>query len=392
MARRFFAILSVLLMAALFASPAWTQDAATETACVEQYDADTDYFADKVELEYTEGFSVEYFNNYKVVTVLTPYPGAEETFTYVLVQCGTPAPDELPEGAVVIVVPVQSIVTMSTTYLPTLDLLGVTDTIVGMDEFDYTNLPSIRERIDSGELTEVGSGSTVNVEALLELEPDLIMNQTFGTPDPILVDEGLPVVINGDWVDTTPLGRAEWMKFIALFYNGEASAQEAFDGVVERYSALTELTADVETRPTVFTGSAYEGTWYMSGGGSYAAQLLRDAGAAYVNADDTSTGGLALDFEAAYDVALDAEFWINPDQLFWFTLDDVSATDTRYQDFAAFQNGNIYNNNASANESGWSAYYESGLSNPDIILADLITIFHPDLLPDHELVYYQRLG
>jgi iron complex transport system substrate-binding protein len=396
MAQRFFAIVSVLLLAALFATPAWTQDATSEAACVEQYDTDTDYFADKAELEYTEGFSVEYFNNYKVVTVLTPYPGAEETFTYVLVQCGTPVPDELPEGAVVVNVPVQSIVTMSTTYLPPLDLLGVTDTIVGMDEFDYANNPNVRERIDSGEVTEIGSGTGVNVEALLELEPELIMTQSSGFPDydaaPILVNAGLPVVINGDWVDTTPLGRAEWVKFTALFYNGEAVANDAFNGVIERYDALAELAADVETRPTVFTGSAYGDSWYMAGGGSYAAQLLRDAGAAYVNADDTSTGGLPLDFETAYDVALEADFWLNPDQSLWFTLDDVTATDPRYADFAAFQSGNIYNNNAAVNEFGGSDYYESGLSNPDVVLADLITIFHPELLPDHELVYYQRLG
>ncbi|MFN8373703.1 MAG: ABC transporter substrate-binding protein [Anaerolineae bacterium] len=398
MAQRLFAILFVLLFTTIFATPAWTQEAPSETAdtCVEQYDASTDYFPDKAEPEFTAGFSVEYFNNYKLVTVLTPYPGAEETFQYALVQCGTPIPDDLPENALVVEVPVQSVVTMSTTYLPTLDLLGVTDRIVGMDEFDYVNTPSVRERIDAGELVEIGSGSGVNVEALLELEPGLVMTQSFGSPDydaaPVLVDAGLPVVINGDWVDTTPLGRAEWMKFIALFFNGEAVVNEAFAGVVERYNALAEMTAAVETQPTVFVGSAYGDTWYMAGGASYAAQLLRDAGAAYVNADDTSTGGLPLDFETAYDIALEADFWLNPDQLFWFTLDDVSAADPRYEDFAAFQSGNIYNNNAIMNEFGGVDYYESGLSNPDVILADLITIFHPDLLPDHQLVYYQRLG
>ncbi len=220
MAQRLFTVLSVLLLAAVFAVPAWSQEATA--ACVEQYDADTNYFPDQVETEYTEGFTVEYFNNYKLVTVLTPYPGAEETFQYALVQCGTPIPDDLPEEALVIEVPVQSIVTMSTTYLPALDVLGVTETIVGMDELDYVNTLSIRERIDSGEVVEAGSGSGVNIEALLELEPDLIMMQSFGSPDfdaaPVLVDAGLPVVINGDWVDTNPLGRAEWITFIGGRY------------------------------------------------------------------------------------------------------------------------------------------------------------------------------
>jgi iron complex transport system substrate-binding protein len=122
------------------------------------------------------------------------------------------------------------------------------------------------------------------------------------------------------------------------------------------------------------------------------AQLLRDAGAAYVNAVDTNTGSVPFDFESVYDLALEADFWLNPDQLAWLTLDDVLAADARYGGFAAFENGSIYNNNLAMNEFGWADYYESGLANPDLILADLIAIFHPPLMPDHELIYYRRLG
>jgi iron complex transport system substrate-binding protein len=395
MAQRFCTLFLVLLLA-VFAAPAWTQDNAPASACVEQYDPAADYFADKVEPQYTQGFTVEYFNNYKLVTVLTPYPGAEETYQYALVQCGTPIPDDIPENTLIVEVPVQSIVTMSTSYLPTLDLLGVTDRIVGVDEFDYVNSPALRERIDAGAVREVVADFAVNIETLLDLQPQLVMTQTFGTPDfdsaPVMLDAGLTVVINGDWVDTSPLGRAEWMKFIALFFNGEAAANEAFEGISERYNAMAEMTRDVQEQPTVFLGSLYGDAWYMAGGASYMAQLLRDAGAAYVNAVDTNTGSVPFDFESVYDLALEADFWLNPDQLAWLTLDDVLAADARYGGFAAFENGSIYNNNLAMNEFGWADYYESGLANPDLILADLIAIFHPPLMPDHELIYYRRLG
>ncbi|NWF67752.1 MAG: ABC transporter substrate-binding protein [Chloroflexi bacterium] len=396
---RLSAALLMIVMLCVWIAPAAAQDEGNlRESCVEQYDASVDYFPDKSEPQLTDAFTVEYFNHYKLVTVLMPWPGAEaaDAFTYALVQCGTPAPDDLPENTLVIEVPVQRVVTMSTTYVPTLTLLDVVARIVAVDEGDYINDAAVRARLDSGDISEVGYGSGVNVEALLELEPDLIMTQSFGTPDfdaePLLTAAGLPVVVNGDWVETTPLGRAEWMKFVALFFNGEAAANTAFEGIVERYNALAALTADVDTRPTVFVGSVFQDTWFMAGGASYTAQLLRDAGAAYVNADDPNTGSIPLDFEAAFALAGEADFWVNPDQLFWRTAADVLASDTRYANFAAYTSGNVYNNTARVNAFGWADYYESGLANPDTILADLIYIFHPDLLPEHELVYYQRLG
>jgi iron complex transport system substrate-binding protein len=151
------------------------------------------------------------------------------------------------------------------------------------------------------------------------------------------------------------------------------------------------LTADVENRPTVFLSSPYQGTWYMSPGGSYTARLLEDAGADYLWAEDEGAGVLVLDFESVLERAADADVWLNPDQLFWFSLDDVVTTDERFVNFTAYENGMIYNNNARLNESGWNDYYESGVANPDVVLADLIAIFHPDLLLEHELYYYRQL-
>jgi iron complex transport system substrate-binding protein len=231
------------------------------------------------------------------------------------------------------------------------------------------------------------------VEKALELSPDLIITYGSGFPDydahPILIEAGLKTVVNAEWLDTSPLGRAEWGKFIAVFFNKEADAETLFAKTVEQYTAYAALAAGVTEKPTVFTGSDYQGTWSIPGGNSFAAAFLKDAGAAYLWADDTSTGSLPLAFESVFEKAQSADYWVNVG--FFFTLADVLAADARYADFAAYQNGTIWNNDAKTSAAGGNDYYESAVAHPEIVLADLIKIFHPDLLPEHELVYYRQL-
>ena len=358
--------------------------------CVENYDESVDYFPQKTAVTYADGFTIEYFNNYKVVTVAAPWLGAEDSATYLLVQCGTPAPEGF-DDAVTIELPITSFVSMSTTYLPYLDTFGKLDTLVGVDFGSFAYNPNVREMLDAGELVELGSGSTVNVEAALELDPDVIMTSASGSADfdthPKLEEVGLTVVLNADYLDMTPLGRAEWGKFIAVFYNEEAQAEALFNDVTTEYEALLELTADVAERPTVFANTPFEGTWYMPGGQSYTAQLFDTAGADYLWSDDESTSTLFLDFESVFDQAAEGDYWLNLG--FVFSLADLEASDERFADFTAFQNGTVYNYDLRSNEFGGNDFFESAAANPHLVLADLIKIFHPDLLPDHELVYYR---
>jgi iron complex transport system substrate-binding protein len=357
-----------------------------------EFSPDIDYFPEKANLSYTQNFSIEYHNNYKIVTVATPYPGATEPAQYVLVQCGTPAPQGY-DAAQIIEVPVQTIVTMSTSYLPFLDELGLLDRLVGLDDATYVSNPTVLQMAAEGKLVTIGYGASVNVEQALELDPDVIMTYGSGMPEydafPALQQAGLKVVINAEWMDTSPLGRAEWGKFIAAFFNQEAAAEAIFLDKVKAYTRLAALVADVTEKPTVFTGTAYQGTWTVPGGNSFAAAFLRDAGATYLWADDPSTGSLYLSFEAVFEKAQNADFWLNVG--FVGTLEDLKALDPRYAEFAAFQNGNVWNNDAKVSPNGGNDYYESAVAHPEVVLADLIKIFHPDLLPDHELVYYRQV-
>ncbi|MFN8439805.1 MAG: ABC transporter substrate-binding protein [Caldilineaceae bacterium] len=360
--------------------------------CVETYDPNVDYFPEKVTLTQTKGFAVDYHNNYKVVTVQTPWPGATEGFQYVLVQCGTPAPEGY-EATQIINVPIKRIITMSTTYLPFLDKLGVLDRLVGVDDTTYVNNPTVLKMAEEGKLPSIGYGAAVNVEQVLDLAPDIVMTYGSGAPDsdahPVLLNAGVKVVINAEWMETAPLGRTEWGKFMGLFFNKEASAEALFAGTAQRYTDLVAKAKSAEQHPTVFTDSDYQGTWYVAGGKSFGAQLLADADVDYLWADDPNSASIPLAFEAVFEKAADADFWINVG--YYGDLTSLQANDSRYANFAAFKNGNVWNNNKRSNANGGNDYYESAVTEPDVVLADLIAIFHPELMPDHEFVYYQQL-
>lgn len=359
---------------------------------VESYDPQVDYFPDKAVVRYSEGWEVEYYNNYKVIWVLNPWRDAEETFEYVLVQRGTPIPEGY-DDAQVVEVPIGSIATMFTTYLPYLDKLGLQEQLVGIGSITYVSAEAVREMFDDGKLAEIGSGSGVNVEVVLDLNPDLVMTYGVGNPEydahPKLLEAGVKVAMNAEYMETSPLGRAEWIKFMAMFFNREADAEAILGEIAQQYEALAAETLDVAEKPTAFTGAPWEDTWYMPGGNSYVAKFLADAGADYLWADDDSTGPIPLDFESVYEQAADADYWLNTGM--WMDIDDALATDERYADFAALKNQSMYNNNARVNENGGNDYWESGVANPHLVLADLIKIFHPELVSDHEFVYYRQL-
>ena len=356
-----------------------------------RYSATKDYFPNKVTVEYAGGFSVQYRRHYKVVEVSKPWQGAESTYRYLLVQKGTPVPAGHGDAQVVMV-PIERIVTMSTTYLAQLDSLGATSAVVGHDAFDYVSTLSIRQRIDAGLMKEIGSGPGVNLEVLYELEPDVIM--TYGTGSqwdthPKLFEAELPAVMNGEYLEPTPLARAEWIKFIALFFNMENGAMQVFDEIKTEYVRISALARAASPKPTVFLNTPFQGTWWMPAGESYTAVLMRDAGADYLWGEDRSTGSMMLDFEAVYSKAKDADVWLNTGT--WSSLADGAAADERFTEFVAFKAREVYNNNARVNEFGGNDFWESGFVNPHLVLADIVKILHPELLPRHHFVYYQKL-
>lgn len=348
-------------------------------------------------------FTVEYVGSAKLVHVRQASPGAPGA-VYVLVQRGAIEPEGgwigLAGGliaahdlgsATVVEIPIRSLFTSSTTQLPALEILGVVDNLTGVAQQAFVTTASVRALIDAGQLVEFAATYAVDAEAVVAAQPDVLMTSGFWDDAyDIIRGAGTAIVHNADWVESSPLGRAEWVKFISLFFNREAEAEAWFERVRADYAAARALAAGVERRPTVHTGQVWGGVWYASGGQSYVARLLADAGADYVWADDASSGSMEHDIETQLAQAADAEFWLHAAS-WWASIADALAEDARYGEFASLQNGNVWNPTLATNEQGGNDFFESGSVRPDLVLRDLIAILHPNLLPDHEFVYYQRM-
>jgi iron complex transport system substrate-binding protein len=308
------------------------------------------------------------------------------------VPAGQPEPSGI-EDTMIIFTPVESFVSLSTTYLPFLEQIDALSNLVAVDSGAYIYSSDVQDMLQSGAVSEVGSGAVINVERLVDLNPDLIMTSASGYADydshPQLLEAGLNVVINSDYLEQDPLGRAEWGKFIAAFFEKEVEADRLFDEMVARYQQAKAITEGLSERVTVFTNTAYEGTWYMPGGESYIAILLADAGADYVFADLEGSGAQPLDFEVVLEAAKDADYWINVGAI--ADLSSLAAMDARYVDFEAYQEAKVYTYSKRVNALGAVDYFESGAASPDVILMDLIKAFYPDLLPEHEFYFYQAL-
>ncbi len=364
--------------------------------CATVYDENTDYFPEKMQIAYAANLKVEYFKNYKLVTISNPWRGAKEQFGYALVQCGTPAPKGLPAGISVVEVPVKRIITLSTTEVAALDRIGATDKIVALDEFTYVSNPKVRDMIKAGKLKEVGAGSKINLEQVLTLKPDIVFTAGLGDPEydthPKLAEAKIKVGIDASYMEQLPLGRAEWSKYLALFLNREGQATTAFNEVQDKYNAIANKMKTASKKPTSLNGIPFKDIWSISGGQSYAAKFVIDAGGQHFWPDDTSTGSIPLKFEQVLAKAAKADYWLLNAYEKPADGKALLKIDSRFGNFAPAKTGNVWNFDKRVNENGGNDYYETGSANPHLILADLAKIFHPDLMKDHEFVFYRQLG
>jgi iron complex transport system substrate-binding protein len=349
-------------------------------------------FGQAITVHYARGFQVENLGACRLVTLHPTWKGDPATYRYLLVPRGEAVPPAHPPAQVVRV-PVQRVVALSTTHLAYMAAAGQVDRLVGLDGFAHVNTPAVRRRIDAGALTAVGHATKLRIETLLELAPDLILTPASGSAydvHPKLLEAGLTTALVLEHLEAHPLGRCEWMKFLALFFGTSEHAEGLFQETAARYTDLAQKAAQASRRPKVITGAPFQGRWYVARGESFVARLLADAGGDYAWAATPGAGSVAMDVEAVYGKALEADLWLNTGT--WRSVADATAADPRFGAVPALAHGRAFNNNKRLNASGGNDYWESGLLRPDVVLADLITILHPDLLPGRELVYYRPLN
>jgi len=342
---------------------------------------------------YASGFSIRDEGSYKVLTVRNPWQYSRNvSYDYVLSSRRDLLPDSLQDLSW-IRTPVERVVVLSTTHVAMIEQLGQASSLVGLSGSDFIYSPEIRERISSGRLADVGYGQGLNYESIVELDPDVMF--IYGVEGNVvatlekLKELKIPVVFCGEYLEPHPLGKTEWIHFFSCFYNQEEQASEFFHLIDSSYTHLSALALQAKNKPKVLTGLPWKDTWHMAGGGSFAARLIEDAGGDFLWSDNTSTQAIPLDLESVYLRAVNAGVWINPGAA--SSLEDIGSLDERFLDLSVVSNSRVYNNNLRTNQEGGNDYWESGTLRPDLILADLIRIFHPELLPDHDWVYYRQL-
>lgn len=347
---------------------------------------------DSVQVKYAKGFTVHSLGNgNKLVKVGQPYQGATSGYTYLLVQKGNQIPAH-DANVTVVTVPIESIVCTSTTHIPLLDYLNETHRLIGFPITDYISSGKMRARIDSGKVKDLGIDKGMNIEELFVLKPSLVMGYTMTSELGQLkkIQElGIPVVINAEYLEPHPLGRAEWIKFMALLFNKEKEADSVFQFIEKEYLATQKVAEKVGTKPRVMSGIVYGGAWFMPGGKNYAATLLHDAGCNYLWSETDSHGFIEIDFESVYAKAKDADYWIGVSNI--PSLKELENTDKRYALFKPFKEKNVFTYNARTGAKGGSEFLELGYLRPDIILKDLVKIAHPNLLPEHQLFFHKKL-
>ncbi len=344
-------------------------------------------------VKYAKGFSVDYYDGFKVITIKDLKDSAKILSQFVLLPANKPVPVGF-ENAGLISTPVHKTVCVSTSTTGEMSVLNLLDSIAGVTDVELIYNQQLLEKIKANQIADVGK-QEVNYEKLVELHPSFVFTSGgFDGGDKLqlkLSSLHIQSVPDLEYKEQDPLGRAEWIKFIAAFYGREALADSLFSKIETRYLSLKALAAKATTQPTVFCNLPFKEIWYMPCGENYIAQLIADAGGNFLWKSSRATNGLNLnlDYEAVYNKAAKADVWINTG--FAASLHDIQSADQKNTLFKAFKTGSVYNNNKRNTVAGGFDFWESGPVKPDEVLADLIAIFHPELMKGHQLYYYQKL-
>ncbi len=342
-------------------------------------------------IQYAKGLQIYKYQGFSILKITNPWPDAKENFTYILQEKNGIIPDSLKQFPL-IPIPIKSIVVTSTTHIPALELLGVENSLIGFPSTDFISSAQTRKRINAGKVREVSVNENLNTEVLIDMKPDVIVSFSLNSSNPTLDNlqkSGLKVILNGDWTEQSPLGKSEWIKFFGALYGLDSKANAIFSEIEMEYNATLALSKTKTSKPTVLCGAMYQEQWYVPQGESWAALFLKDAQAEYLWANTKGTGSIPVPFEVILEKAQNADFWIAPGD--FSSLKQMNDNNPHYSQFASFKNKKVYSYAVNKGEKGGILYFEWSPTRPDWVLKDLIKIFHPELLPNHKLFFFQKL-
>ncbi len=324
--------------------------------------------------KYATHFQIDDHSGYKILRVINAWQGGE-SFQYVLRRKNEKIPDSL-SNYPVIDIPIQNIVVTSTTHLPALEMLGEVDKLIAFPNTKYISSEIFRKRIDEKKIKEIGNGMQVNIEQILLLKPELLMVFSTGNDQKyfnIFQKNNIPVLFNADWTETTPLGRAEWIKVFGILFSKEQQADSIFDRIEQKYIHIKNKLTQQKVK--VFQGGHFGDKWFVPGGKSYAARLISDAGGKYLWQKDSHTGSINLNFENVLLKLPQADVWLNPGMT--ESMSKLSKEIPQVKGFKSFIKNRIFTYNLKKGKTGGVIYFEQSAAHPDQVLEDLYHIFYP---------------
>ena len=359
-------------------------------SCISRNKTSLEVFKQNIYIpEYASGFKILGAENFAstLIQITNPWQGAKDiTMSYFVSRNGEQAPAGfngpiIPAGA-------KQIVCMSSSYIAMLDALGEINRIVGVSGIDYIANPYILAHKDS--IKDLGP--EMNYELLISLKPDVVLLYGIGDAQTAVTDKlkelSIPYLYMGEYLEESPLGKAEWMLVLSELTDKREEGMEIFREIPKRYYALKTLTDSVKQRPTVMFNTPWNDSWVMPSTQSYMAQLVTDAGADYIYQENKSNSSTPIGLETAYKLIQKADYWINVGMA--STLDELKTVNPKFVDAKAVREKTVYNNNLRTTPTGGNDYWESAVVRPDVVLRDLIHIFHPELVSD-SLYYYRHL-
>lgn len=344
---------------------------------------------DTLTLKYAKNLCIVKYNDYTLATLRNPWDTTKVLRTYILTDKSKPQPSSLPQGTLV-QVPLSRSLVYSSVHCSLLDELEAVNQIKGVCDLSYISIPSIQEGCRSGKITNAGNSMSPDIEKIIDMHPDAILLSPYENSNGYgrIEKLNIPIIECADYMETSPLGRAEWMRFFGLLYGCEHKTDSLFAQVEKEYSDIKSKTSSLSERPSVFSELKIGSTWYVAGGNSTTSRFFADAGARYVFSQLPQSGSVALSAEAVLDKAQNADFWLikyNQDKDKTYT--ELKKEDVLYAQFEAFKNRQIYGCNTH-----YIRFYEESPFHPEYLLKDFVKIFHPELLPDYQSRYFHSLN
>ena len=340
-------------------------------------------------LKYAENLTLIKGEGYTEARLRNPWDTTAILRTYILVEKDKPMPDHLPPGTIVRT-PLSKALVYTGVHCALIHELGAVKSIGGICELQYIKVPEIIEGCKNGTIVNAGEGTNPDIEKIIDLHPDALLLSPYensgghGQVEKLKV----PIIECADYMETSALGSAEWIRFYGLLFHQSAKADSIFAIVEKNYNELKALASSQAKKPKVMCELKSGSAWYVPGGRSTTGKLYKDAGGDYLFGHYPNSGAVPLSFETVFDKAQDADVWLMKyNQASDKTLSGIREDYSPYANFKAFKERNVYGCNT-----GYHTYYEDFPFHPDLVLKDLIKIFHPSLLPEYELKYFSKLA